>query len=78
MNLTPAQLMLAQVPLTHLAMTLPHVGNRIKKQLIPKPTQTKVWKFVCGDHVMARDFRPLSKVKWQKGIIIKILEDLSY
>ena len=77
-NLTPAQLMLAQVPHTHLAMTLPHVGNRVKQQLIPKPTQTKVRKFVCGDHVMVRDFHPLSKVKWQKGIIMKILGDLSY
>ena len=62
-NLTPAHLMLAQAPRTHLAMTLPHVANRVKQQLIPKPIQTQVHKFTCGDHVMVRDFRPTLE-KW--------------
>ena len=76
-NLTPAHLMLAQAPRTHLAMTLPHVANRVKQQLIPKPIQTQVRKFTCGEHVMVRDFRPTLE-KWQKGTIIKVLGGLSY
>ena len=76
-NLTSAHL-IAQALRTHLAMTLPHVANRVKQQLIPKPIQTQVRKFACGDHVMVRDFRPTSLEKWQKGTIIKILGGLSY
>lgn len=50
----------------------------MKQQLIPNPTQTKVRKFALGDQVMVRDFRPTSKVKWQKGIIIKVIGELTY
>ena len=77
-NLAPAHLMLAQAPRTHLAMTLPNVANRVKKQLVSNPTQTKVRQFACGDSVMVRDFRPNSNVKWQKGTITKVIGELTY
>ena len=76
-NLTPAHLMLVQAPRTHIAMTLPHLANWVKQQLIPKPIQTKVRKFTCGDHVMVQDFYPTLE-KWQKETIIKVLGCLSY
>ena len=77
-NQAPAHLVLAQALRTHLAMILPNVANQVKQQLGSNPTQTKVQKFACGDCVMVRDFRPASKLKWQKGTIIKVIGELTY
>ena len=79
-HLAPAHLVLAKAPCTHLAMTSPNVASHVKQQLVPSPSNTgsKVRKFVCGDSVMVRNFRPTSALKWQRGTVIKVHGELTY